>query len=150
MDRKKINLELVVGLFMIGGFLCFVYLSLQLGEFTLFSGNRTYDLTADFDNISGLKEGANLDVAGVNVGRVAKISLDNNYRARVVMQIDREVKVSEDSVASVRTQGIIGDKYIRITPGGSEKMLKDGGQIHETESAIDIEELISKYIFGGV
>jgi len=150
MDFKKINLEFVVGLFMIAGFLCFVYLSLQLGEFSLFAGNRTYDLVADFDSVAGLKEGAMLEVAGVNVGRVDKITLDKNYRARVVMQIDRGVAVSEDSVASVRTQGIIGDKYIRIIPGGSDVMLKDGGRIDETESAIDIEEMVSKYIFGGV
>jgi phospholipid/cholesterol/gamma-HCH transport system substrate-binding protein len=150
MDRKKINVELIVGLFMIVGFLCFVYLSLQLGEFSLFAGDRTYDVTADFDSISGLKEGAILEIAGVNVGRVAKISLGKNYRARVVLQINREVKVSDDSVASVRTQGIIGDKYIRIVPGGSEVMLKDGGRISETESAIDLEEMVSKYIFGGV
>jgi phospholipid/cholesterol/gamma-HCH transport system substrate-binding protein len=150
MDWKKINIELIVGLFMIGGFLCFVYLSLQLGEFTLFAGDRTYNVTADFDSISGLKEGAILDIAGVNVGRVAKISLGKNYRARVVLQINREVKVSDDSVASVRTQGIIGDKYIRIVPGGSDVMLKNGGRISETESAIDLEEMVSKYIFGGV
>lgn len=150
MDRKKINVELIVGLFMIVGFLCFVYLSLQLGEFSLFAGDRTYDVTADFDSISGLKEGAILEIAGVNVGRVAKISLGKNYRAQVVLQINREVTVSDDSVASVRTQGIIGDKYIRIVPGGSEVMLKDGGRISETESAIDLEEMVSKYIFGGV
>jgi len=150
MDSKKINVELIVGLFMIVGFLCFVYLSLQLGEFSLFAGDRTYDVTADFDSISGLKEGAILEIAGVNVGRVAKISLGKNYRARVVLQINREVPVSDDSVASVRTQGIIGDKYIRIVPGGSEVMLKDGGRISETESAIDLEEMVSKYIFGGV
>jgi phospholipid/cholesterol/gamma-HCH transport system substrate-binding protein len=150
MDWKKINVELVVGLFMIAGFLCFVYLSLQLGEFSLFAGDRTYKVTADFDSVAGLKEGAILDIAGVNVGRVAKIVLNGDYRARVVLQINREVALSEDSVASVRTQGIIGDKYIKIIPGGSEVMLKDGGRIDETESTIDIEEMIGKYIFGDV
>lgn len=150
MDWKKINVELIVGLFMIGGFLCFVYLSLQLGEFSLFAGDRTYEVTAEFDSISGLKEGAILEIAGVNVGRVAKITLGKNYRAQVRLQINREVAVSDDSVASVRTQGIIGDKYIRIIPGGSETMLKDGGRVSETESAIDLEEMVSKYIFGGV
>jgi phospholipid/cholesterol/gamma-HCH transport system substrate-binding protein len=150
MDRKKINVELVVGLFMIGAFLCFVYLSLQLGEFSLFAGDRTYDLTAEFDCITGLKEGATLEIAGVTVGRVGKIELGANDRARVVMKINREVAVSEDAVASIRTQGIIGDKYIRIIPGGSEQMLKDGGRIGETESAIDLEEMVGKYIFGDV
>lgn len=150
MDWKKINVELVVGLFMIGGFLCFVYLSLQLGEFSVFAGDRTYGVTAEFDSVSGLKEGAILEIAGVNIGRVSQITLGDNDRARVVMQINREVAVSDDSVASVRTQGIIGDKYIRLIPGGSEVMLSDGGRISETESAIDLEEMVSKYIFGDV
>lgn len=147
---KKINVELVVGLFMIAGFLCFVYLSLQLGEFSVFAGDRSYTVSAEFDSISGLKVGAILEIAGVNVGRVSAVSLGKNERAHVEMQINKEVMVSEDAIASVRTQGIIGDKYIRISQGGSEVMLKDGGRISETESAIDLEEMVSKYIFGKV
>ena len=147
---KKINVEFVVGLFMIAGFLCFVYLSLQLGEFSVFAGDRTYTLVADFDSVSGLKEGAILEIAGVNVGRVGRINLGENDRARVEIQVNREVAVSEDAIASVRTQGIIGDKYIRIIPGGSDIMLKDGDRIADTESAIDLEEMVSKYIFGDV
>lgn len=147
---KKISVELVVGLFMIAGFLCFVYLSLQLGEFSVFAGDRTYTVSAEFDSISGLKVGAILEIAGVNVGRVAAVSLGKDERAHVEMQINKEVAVSEDAIASVRTQGIIGDKYIRISQGGSEVMLKDGGRISETESAIDLEEMVSKYIFGKV
>jgi phospholipid/cholesterol/gamma-HCH transport system substrate-binding protein len=147
---KKINLELVVGLFMIAGFLCFVYLSLQLGEFSVFAGDRSYTVSADFDSVSGLKVGAILEIAGVNVGRVAAVALGKNERAHVEMQIIKGVPVSEDAIASVRTQGIIGDKYIRISQGGSEVMLKDGGRISETESAIDLEEMVSKYIFGKV
>jgi phospholipid/cholesterol/gamma-HCH transport system substrate-binding protein len=147
---KKINVELVVGIFMIAGFLCFVYLSLQLGEFSLFAADRSYTVSADFDSISGLKVGAILEIAGVNVGRVSAISLGKNERAQVKMQINKEVPVNEDAIASVRTQGIIGDKYIRISLGGSEVTLKDGGRISETESAIDLEEMVSKYIFGKV
>lgn len=147
---KKINVELVVGLFMIVGFLCFVYLSLQLGEFSLFAGDRSYTVSADFDSISGLKVGAILEIAGVNVGRISAVSLGKDERARVEMQINKGVLVSEDAIASVRTQGIIGDKYIRISQGGSEVMLTDGGRISETESAIDLEEMVSKYIFGKV
>lgn len=147
---KKFNLELVVGLFMVAGFLCFVYLSLQLGEFSVFAGDRSYTVSADFDSISGLKVGAILEIAGVNVGRISSVALGKNDRAHVEMQINKGVKVSEDAIASVRTQGIIGDKYIRISQGGSEVMLKDGGRISETESAIDLEEMVSKYIFGKV
>jgi len=149
-DMKKISTELVVGLFIIAGFLCFVYLSLRLGEFSVFAGDRTYTLSADFESISGLKIGAIIEVAGVNVGRVSAISLGKNERAHVEMQINRELQVNEDAIASVRTQGIIGDKYIRISQGGSDVLLKDGGRISETESAIDLEEMVSKYIFGKV
>lgn len=147
---KKFNVELAVGLFMIAGFLCFVYLSLQLGEFSVFAGDRSYTVSAEFDNISGLKVGAILEIAGVNVGRISAVSLGKNERAHVEMQINKGVPVSEDAIASVRTQGIIGDKYIRISQGGSDVMLKDGGRISETESAVDLEEMVSKYIFGKV
>ena len=147
---KKFNLELVVGLFLLAGFFCFVYLSLQLGEVSIFAGERNYTLVADFDSISGLKEGAILEIAGVNVGKVTRVSLGTDDRARVYMQVSKEVRVTEDAVASVRTQGIIGDKYIRIIQGGSEEILRDGDFVTETESAIDIEELVSKYIFGDV
>ncbi len=147
---KKISAELVVGIFIIVGFLCFVYLSLRLGEFSVFAGDRTYTLSADFESISGLKVGAIIEVAGVNVGRVSAISLGKNDRAHVAMQITRDLQVDEGAIASVKTQGIIGDKYIRISRGGSEVLLKDGGRITETESAIDLEEMVSKYIFGKV
>lgn len=144
---KKINIELAVGIFMIGGFLAFVYLSLQLGEFSVFSLEKKYRIAAEFDNVSGLKSGATVEIAGVIVGKVSRIVLGEDDRASVTMLINREVKITEDSVASVRTQGIIGDKYIKITLGGDEAVLADGGSVFETESVVDIEELVSKYIF---
>lgn len=147
---KKINLDFVVGLFLIAGFLSFVYVSLQLGEFSIFSFGNQYQLTAKFDDISGLKEGAGVEMAGVNIGRVQNISLAKDDRAKVVMQIQGGVKVTEDAIAAIRTQGIIGDKYVRIIQGGSEKDLKNGQAITDTESAVDLEELIGKYIFGKV
>ncbi len=147
---KKLSVEISVGLFMIAGFLCFVYMSVQLGEFSIFSNDKSYSLSAEFDSISGLKSGAELEIAGVNVGMISSISLGENDRALVTMKIDKEVKVTEDAIASIRTQGIIGDKYIRIIQGGADDFLQDGDEISETESAIDIEELVSKYIFGDV
>lgn len=147
---KKINLEMVVGLFLIAGFLCFVYLSLQLGEVSIFAGEKNYTLIADFDSVSGLKEGAIMEIAGVNVGKVTKVMLGKDDRARVYLQIPKGLIIYQDAVASVRTQGIIGDKYIRIIPGGADAILQDGEFITETESAIDIEEMVSKYIFGDV
>ena len=89
-----------------------------------------------------------VEIAGVTVGRVNKIALDKNDQAKVAMLISPGVKITEDAIASIRTQGIIGDKYVRISQGGSDTMLKNGDWIFETESAVDLEELVSKYIFG--
>lgn len=147
---KKLNIDLIVGLFIVVGFMAFVYLSLQLGEFSPFSIQENYRVKAEFGNISGLKRGAVVELAGVTIGKVANIELDERDRAVIIMYIDKSVKITEDAIASIRTQGIIGDKYVRISQGGAEEMIGDGGIITETESAIDIEELVSKYIFGKV
>ena len=142
---KRITVETLVGIFMIAGLVCLAYISVKLGDVSLF-GTNDYIVKARFANISGLKEGAEVEIAGVKVGKVSKISLDN-YEARVELLIHPDVKIQDDSIASIRTQGIIGDKYIKISPGGSEEYVKPNGQIPETESAIELEELISKYIF---
>jgi phospholipid/cholesterol/gamma-HCH transport system substrate-binding protein len=144
---RKLNQEFVVGLFLIAGFLAFAYISLQLGEFSFLSLRNYYQVSARFNDISGLKEGAAVELAGVSIGRVQRIGLIND-RAKVTMQIREGVEITDDAIASIRTQGIIGDKYVRIIPGGSEQLLKQGDEIFETESTVDIEELISKYIFG--
>ncbi|MFH7324897.1 outer membrane lipid asymmetry maintenance protein MlaD [Desulfurivibrio sp. C05AmB] len=147
---KRANLDLVVGLFVLAGFFSFVYLSVQLGEFSPFSMKRQYQVQAEFGSISGLRRGAVVEIAGVSVGRVARIDLSDRQRALVTMYIDSGVELSEDSIASIKTQGIIGEKYISISPGGSDLLLADGDWLMETESALDLEELVSKYIFGGV
>jgi len=147
---QKRNLDLIVGLFVVAGFLAFVYLSLRLGEFSPFAINDQYTVRAEFGNVSGLKRGAVVEIAGVPIGKVAEIELGENDRALVTMYIDQKVKITEDAIASIRTQGIIGDKYIRISQGGAEELITDGGWITETESAVDLEELVSKYIFGDV
>jgi len=147
---KKINFDAIVGLFVLAGFFAFAYMSLQLGEFSVFSMEKTYSVQATFANVSGLKRGALVEMAGVNVGKVSGISLGENDQARVQLQINNGVKITDDAIASIKTQGIIGDKYIKITQGGSEELLVEGGFIMETESAVDLEELVSKYIFGGV
>jgi phospholipid/cholesterol/gamma-HCH transport system substrate-binding protein len=147
---KRVNLDLMVGLFVLVGFLSFVYLSVQLGEFSPFSMKRQYLIQAEFSNIAGLRRGAVVEIAGVGVGRVAQIELSDRQRALVSMYIDREVELSDDSIASVKTQGIIGEKYVSISLGGSDLILGDGDWLMETESALDLEELVSKYIFGGV
>jgi len=141
------NIETAVGLFMVAGFLCFAYLSVKLGDIGFFNRN-TYSVKARFGSVAGLKEGAVVEIAGVRVGKVASIRLDQeDYEALVDMEIDKNVRIQEDSIASIRTSGIIGDRYIHIEPGGTDELIKPGGEIEETESAINLEELVSKYIF---
>lgn len=144
---KRLNLEVAVGIFMVIGFLCFAWLSVRLGDVGLFA-KETYAVEARFDSISGLKVGASVEISGVPVGKVATIHLDpDEYQAVVQMEINEGVSLQEDSIASVRTSGIIGDKFIKISPGGMDELIADGGEIEETESAISLEELVSKYIF---
>jgi len=146
---KRGNVELAVGLFLIAGVLALGYLALRLGDVALL-GDGTYELRAKFVSISGLREGAFVEVAGVRVGRVSRIDLDvDRYQAEVHLAIDRRVPIQEDAIASIRTSGIIGDKFVKISPGGSERHLEAGMEIVETEPAISLEELISKYIFEG-
>jgi len=143
----RLKVELIVGLFMIAGFLSFAYLAVKLGDVGVFA-NDGYDLTARYTSISGLKQDAPVELAGVKIGKVANIRLDNEEdEAVVTLSIDKGVSIQDDSIASIRTAGLIGDKYIKIEPGGGERILKGGDDITETESAVDIEELISKYIF---
>lgn len=144
---KKFNVEMAVGLFLIAGFLCFAYISVKLGNLDIF-GPDTYHVSARFGSISGLKIGANVEIAGVKVGKVDKIKLDQKtYEAVISLQVDKGVELQEDCIASIRTAGIIGDKYVSISPGGLDQLIKPGGEITETESSINIEGLISKYIF---
>ena len=132
---------------MIAGFLAFGYLSLQMGEFSIFDLEKNYSLKAEFDNVSGLKVGAGIETAGVSIGKVARVALGENGLARVTMLIKPDIKITADAIASIRTQGFIGDKYIKIIQGADEEMLGEGDLIFDTESSIDFEELVSKYIF---
>lgn len=145
------KLEMVVGTFMIIGILCLGYISIKLGKMELIGGDY-YSLSASFDSVSGLKPGARIEVAGVEVGKVERIALDpkSGDRALVFLKIKSGVKITDDVIAAVRTSGIIGDKFILLKPGGSDRFLKNSDKIRETESAIDIEELVSKFIHGKV
>jgi len=148
---KKASIETIVGIFVVVGILCLAYLSIKLGKMELLGGNY-YELSASFSSISGLKAGASVEIAGVEIGRVDRIELDpaRGYMARVFLRVRTGVKLTDDSIASIRTRGIIGDKFVLIKPGGSEKLLADGGKIRDTESAVDLEQLISEYIHGKV
>ncbi len=145
---KRLDLELTVGLFIIVGIICLGYLSIKLGKMEVVGG-RGYEIYAIFSNIGGLRTGSSIEIAGVDVGRIESITLDN-YQARVVLNLPWSVKIQEDAIALVKTKGLIGEKYIEITPGGSEKIIQPGGRIRETQPAVDLEELISKFAFGKI
>ena len=145
MDRR---VNVAVGLFLVVGFLALGYLSIKLGKVS-FLGGGGYGVTVDFPGTGGLKAGSSVEIAGVEIGRVNGITL-SDYQARVIMSIKSNVKLQEDSIASIKTRGLIGEKYIRINPGGSEKTIKNNGRITEVEPPVDIEELLSKYVFGKV
>ena len=147
---KSTRLELVVGLFLVLGLCGFGWLALQLGEVPWLTGSHSYTLYAEFDNISGVKKGADVQIAGVPVGTVLDITLNDDAMAQAALQIDNKVEVPVDSIASVKSQGIIGDKFIQITLGGDEELYKPGDVITDTESSVDLESLISKFAFGKV
>lgn len=144
---NRMNVEMVVGVFLLAGFISFSWLAVKMGDINPFE-NETYPVTARFTSISGLKQGSTIELAGVIVGKVNNIELDTgDYEAVVHLNIDKTVELQDDTIASIRTSGIIGDKYIKLTPGGSDIILEAGDEIEETEPAISLEELISKYIF---
>ena len=148
MEDKRYFVELSVGIFMLIGILCLAYLSIKLGKMEVISSRGTL-LCAKFTNVGGLKEGANVEIAGVEVGRVKKITLDKDYQAKVWMLIYPGVKIQEDAIAAVKTKGLIGEKYVEITPGGSDRILKSGECIQQTQPAFSLEDAIGKLIFGG-
>lgn len=145
---RRLDLEVVVGLFLLLGIFALTYISVRLGKMQLF-GLGGYVVYAEFPTVGGLKDGAAVEIAGVKVGRVENISLDD-YRARVRMRIDDGIKLQEDTIASIKTKGLIGEKYMRLSPGASDDLISPGGKIRETEPPIDIEELIGSYIFGKI
>jgi phospholipid/cholesterol/gamma-HCH transport system substrate-binding protein len=145
---KKIDLELVVGIFVLAGILCLGYMSVKLAKKELFS-DKGYELYAIFTDAGGLKQGSSVLIAGMEVGRVKAITMDD-YEAKIVITMPDSIKIQEDAIASIKTRGLIGEKYLAITPGGSDVILKGGERIRETMPAVDIEELISNYVFGKI
>lgn len=140
------------GIFVIIGLICVAYLTIKLGKMELTSGEG-YSVHARFSSIAGLRVGAGVEISGVSVGKVTSISLEQNDEgtlAVVTMRISKEVELTDSCIASVKTSGLIGDKYISLSPGGTLDVLGDGAEIVDTESALDIEALIKKYVFGNV
>ncbi len=147
---KHTRLEFIVGVFLVLGLLSFGWLALNLGEVPWLSSSHRYIIYAEFDNISGVKTGADVQVAGVVVGKVGNITLTEDDLARAALQVDKSLAIPVDSIASVKSQGIIGDKFIQLTLGGDDELYKPGATITDTESSVDLESLISKFAFGKV
>jgi len=145
---EKAKLEMVVGFFVLVGIVCLGYLSIKLGKLELIGGD-VYEVAAQFDTASGLKPGSTIEIAGVEVGRVRGISLKDD-RAMVKLAVNSTIKLYTDTIASIMTRGIIGEKFLALSPGGGGDPLKPGDTIRDTESGLDLEELVSQYVHGNV
>lgn len=145
------KLELLVGVFVLVGIAALTYLAVKLGKLEVLGGGKNLEIHAEFDSVAGLKDGATVEIAGVQVGQVKKIGLNGGgERAVVSLSLTPGVKLYGDAIASIKTRGLIGDKYVSLSPGGSQKELPPGGKIRETESGIDFEKAISEFIHGNV
>jgi phospholipid/cholesterol/gamma-HCH transport system substrate-binding protein len=144
----RINTEVVVGFFLLLGLLALGYLAVKLGKMEVV-GSSGYTVQATFSNVAGLRVGTSVEIAGVDVGWVEGIRL-KNYQAVVAFRIKDGVQLPEDSIASIRTKGLIGEQFVRISPGGAERNLLPGDEIKETEPPVDIMELIANYAFGKI
>jgi len=147
---KKYAMETTAGIFVVIGLVCIAYMTVKLGHVS-FLGEKTYPLYATFTTVSGLRAGSPVDMLGIEVGRVERITMDQKKQIAVVeIGIQKDIKVYDDAIASIKTEGLIGDKYLSIDPGGAGKLLGPGGTITETQPAVDIVDLIGKYAFGEV
>ena len=146
---KKYAMETIVGIFVVIGLLAVAYMTVKLGHVS--SGENTYPLYAPFTTVSGLRDGGPVDMYGLQIGQVERITMDQKDQMAVVeMRIRKGVKVYDDAIASIKTEGLIGDKYISISPGGAGELLKPGETLTQTQPAVDLIDLISKYVFGEI
>ncbi len=147
---KQTKLELIVGVFVLVGLAAVAYLALRIGAGAL-TGGSTYPLQARFSNSGGLNPGSNVVVAGVTVGRVDAVELNpKDYSSVVSFSVLKSVQLPADSIASIRTTGLIGDKFLALSPGGDSQFLSPGALITDTESTVDLESLIGRFAFGNV
>jgi phospholipid/cholesterol/gamma-HCH transport system substrate-binding protein len=147
---KKYTMETIVGIFVVLGLLCIGYMTVKLGKVD-FLGDNSYSLIAKFTSAAGLRIGNPVNILGIDVGRVERITMDQeNLKAVVEIRIKKNIKVYDDAIASIKTEGLIGDKYLSIDPGGGGNLLGHNGIITDTQAAVDIGDLISKYAFGEV
>ena len=149
-SMQKYAKESTVGAFMLVGLIAVIYMALNLGEIAIFKDD-TVLINARFNKVTGLRTGNPVNMLGFKVGRVSGLILDQDKQQVVgQMRIQKEMKIYEDAIASIKTEGLIGDKYVEIDAGGGADLLKPGGTIIETTSPVDISELIGTYAFGSV
>jgi phospholipid/cholesterol/gamma-HCH transport system substrate-binding protein len=147
---KKYSIETVVGIFIVIGLICVGYMTVKLGKVSFF-GEDTYALYGRFASVSGLRVGSSVEIYGIQVGSVTSLGLDSERQMGVVgMKINKGVKIYDDAAATIKSAGLIGDKYVKIDPGGAGVVLKPLGIITQTSVPADIEDLIGKYAFGDI
>lgn len=146
----KLKKETAVGLFVLVGLVAVAYMSVKLGNVQVFS-DKYYEVKANFSDVSGLKANAPVEMFGVKIGFVEAIAINQEHNvASVTMLIEKKVKLTDDAIVSVKTSGLIGDKFLKISPGGLGDPVKPGDTLFDTNPAIDLEDLISKFAFGKV
>lgn len=147
---KKYSMETIVGIFVVIGILCIGYMTVKLGKAS-FLGDDSYILYARFPSVSGLRSGSVVEIHGIEAGKVGRLSIDQaKQMALVELKIDKGIRVYDDATATIKSAGLIGDKFVKVDPGGSGEVLKAGAIIVDTSTPPDIEELIGKYAFGDV
>jgi phospholipid/cholesterol/gamma-HCH transport system substrate-binding protein len=147
---QKYSKETIVGVFVLVGLACIGYMTVKLGDVGLF-GDDSYSLTARFSKVTGLRTGSIVNMLGLEIGRVGKLAIDQEKQQAVVeLRIRKGIKIYDDAIASIKTEGIIGDRYVSVDAGGGGTLLKPGDAIVETEAPADLMDLVSKYAFGDV
>jgi len=145
---QRTTLDLWVGAFVVAGIAALVVLALKVGNLSTYNVSETYQLSAYFTNVGGLKPTASVRSAGVLVGRVSSITLDTDrYEAKVTISVDKRYQFPKDTFANILTAGLLGEQYIGLIPGGDEEVLEDGGVFRKTQSAMVLEDLIGKFLF---
>lgn len=149
-QMKRYTLETTVGIFLVFGLLCVGYMTVKLGHINFF-GDNAYSLFARFTTVTGLRIGSLVYISGIEVGRVETLAIDQkNQKGVVQMRIQKGIHIYEDAIASIKTEGLIGDMHVSIDPGGAGPLLKSDGVIMETQPPLDIADIVGKYAFGEV
>jgi len=147
---RERTIEILVGLFLIAGLASLTFLGLKVSGLSLSAAQNTYTIYADFNDVGGLQDRAQVSIGGVTIGRVSDITLDKKtYQAKVAMEIYQSVdNIPKDSAAVIRTAGLLGEKYVDVSIGADSKFMKNGDYFYSTQSALNIEKLISNFAAG--